>query len=73
MTDQPVVALSLFRRVIGSKDVATGKVALDDSTYMTTGSKVSTYREGNSTIQMKVVPKCATYDTMTGKPDLSNC
>jgi len=65
---QPVAALSVFHRSIHGKDIATGKSVPSDD-YKTSGSKHSTYREGNSTIQTEVVPLNATYSTQTGAPD----
>ncbi|RAO71835.1 uncharacterized protein BHQ10_007847 [Talaromyces amestolkiae] len=65
---QPVVALSMFERVINGYDVATGKVKAD-SKYKTVGPAESTYREGNSTIQWEVVDTDATYNTTTNEPN----
>lgn len=65
---QPVVALSMFERVINGYDVATGKVKAD-SKYKTVGPAESTYREGNSTIQWDVVDTDATYNTTTNEPN----
>ncbi|KUL88856.1 hypothetical protein ZTR_03570 [Talaromyces verruculosus] len=65
---QPVVALSMFERVINGYDVATGKVKAN-SKYKTVGPAESTYREGNSTIQWDVVDPDATYNTTTNEPN----
>lgn len=65
---QPVVALSMFERVINGYDVATGKVKAN-SRYKTVGPTESTYREGNSTIQWDVVDSSATYNTTTNEPN----
>jgi carboxypeptidase C (cathepsin A) len=64
---QPLVALQLFSRVITGRDVATG-LSIVGKCYRTVGSKQSTYREGNSTVQYKVVPANTTYNVNTGAP-----
>ncbi|KAE8556289.1 hypothetical protein TMatcc_003631 [Talaromyces marneffei ATCC 18224] len=65
---QPVVALSMFERVINGHDVATGKVKVN-SKYRTVGPAESTYREGNSTVQWEVLDPSATYNTTTNRPN----
>lgn len=69
---QPLAALEIFARAIKRTDIATGTVAVT-AKYKTTGPAKSTYREGNSTIQNKVTPSCATYNTTTNAPDFSGC
>ncbi|KAH7031457.1 carboxypeptidase S1 [Microdochium trichocladiopsis] len=64
---QPLTAFEMFARVIGAKDVATGRVDVDPA-YRTIGPAKSTYREGNATVQWEVVPENATYDVVTGQP-----
>lgn len=65
---QPLLALTMFERVINGLDVATGKVTAS-SGYKTVGPLESTYREGNSTIQWTVVNPDATYNTTTDEPN----
>lgn len=69
---QPLASLEFFERAIGGKDIATGKIT-PGARYVSAGTAKSTYREGNSTIQTKVLRPCATYNTKTNKPDLSKC
>ena len=64
---QPQVALSMFERVVGGLDVATGTENVT-SGYVTKGTPESTYREGNSTIQLSPTPPNATYSTTTNGP-----
>ena len=67
---QPVVALEMFERVVAGMDVATGKVKVSmGGGYVTKGTAKTTLIEGNSTIQMKVVPDGTTYNTTTGAPN----
>lgn len=65
---QPLAALEMFERALNRVDIATGE---DNCTadYITVGSKYSTYREGNATIQLEVVPSNATYNTALNGPD----
>ncbi|RAL08463.1 alpha/beta-hydrolase [Aspergillus homomorphus CBS 101889] len=65
---QPLLALELFERVIGGKDVATGKLDVA-SGYRTVGAPKSTYREGNGTVQWQVLDPLATYNTTTNAPN----
>ncbi|KAI9927429.1 hypothetical protein MW887_003042 [Aspergillus wentii] len=65
---QPLLSLELFERVIGGKDVATGKVVVGDG-YHTVGTVKSTYREGNGTVQWRVLDSLATYNTTTNSPN----
>lgn len=62
---QPLAALEIFERNIAGKDIATGKVPANPG-YLTTGTQRSTFREGNSTVQMSVLNPDATYDPTTG-------
>ncbi|KAI1781398.1 alpha/beta-hydrolase [Hypoxylon cercidicola] len=64
---QPLAALEFFDRVIKGHDVQTGKHPVNRN-YMTHGTKKSTYRQGNSTMQYEVLPANATYDTITNTP-----
>lgn len=64
----PMTALTIFSRLIGRKDLATGKVNNSDS-YLTVGPAESLYREGNSTIQLDVVSVNATYNSITNVPN----
>lgn len=51
--DQPLASLEMFRRVLAGKDIASGTInVIGGSSYKTIGSKRSTYREGNSTVQV---------------------
>jgi Serine carboxypeptidase len=65
---QPLASLEIFERAINRKDIATGKIN-PGSEYLTEGTKESTYREGNSTIQFEVLPANATYNDTTGAPN----
>lgn len=67
---QPVLALSLLERVIGGLDVATGKLKAHPG-YKTDGPLKSTYRQGNGTVQWKVLDPDATYNTTTNAPNPS--
>ena len=58
----------MFERVVKGLDIETGKQVVK-SGYVTKGTPKSTFREGNSTIQMKVVSIDATYNTTTGAPN----
>ncbi|KAF7195659.1 Carboxypeptidase S1-like B [Pseudocercospora fuligena] len=66
---QPLLALEMFERAISGKDIATGKESCLHSDYKTVGTAESTYREGNATIQTKVLPADATYNTTTNAPN----
>jgi len=65
---QPLVALSIFERAINGKDIATGSMATSAG-FLTEGPKSSTYREGNSTIQLSVFPASALYNYTTNVPN----
>lgn len=65
---QPVIALEMLERVIAGLDIATGTVPVT-SNYITVGTPETTYREGNATMQLSVVPVNATYNTTTGEPN----
>ncbi|KAI1335689.1 alpha/beta-hydrolase [Xylariaceae sp. FL0016] len=66
---QPLAALEYFDRAIQGMDIETGKEAVKaQSQYRTSGPKVSTYREGNSTMQFDVLPANSTYDPITNGP-----
>ncbi len=66
---QPLAALTIFERAITGKDIATGKVDVPQTDYITKGTPTSTYREGNSTIQFSVVPNTEIYNTTTNEPN----
>lgn len=65
---QPLLALEMFTRAINGLDIATGTVKVA-AEYLTKGTVKSEYREGNRTMQFKVLPKNATYNFETGAPD----
>lgn len=67
---QPVVALEMFDRAINGLDIATGKTRVaKGSSYKTSGPAKSTYREGGSTVQHKVIPDGTIYNTTTNEPN----
>ncbi|KAL1306466.1 hypothetical protein AAFC00_005164 [Neodothiora populina] len=66
---QPVVSLEMFDRAISGKDIATGMRTVRGG-YATSGPAVSTYREGNATIQYEVIDEgTAVYNTTTNEPE----
>lgn len=65
---QPVIALEMLERVIAGLDIATGTQVVTPS-YITVGTAETTYREGNATMQLSVVPVNATYNTTTNEPN----
>ncbi|KAK0124505.1 hypothetical protein ONS95_009455 [Cadophora gregata] len=65
---QPLASLEMFERAINGLDIATGKEKPREG-YVTVGPEKSEYREGNSTIQFKVLPADATYNYTTGAPN----
>ncbi|KAK5452386.1 hypothetical protein LTS15_007452 [Exophiala xenobiotica] len=67
---QPLVALEVLNRTVLGVDVATGKKKVGGmgSGYRTSGPKVSTYHEGNATVQFDVVPTDAVYNVTTAMP-----
>lgn len=67
---QPLASLEIFERALAQKDIATGEEKICDAeAYKTVGTPTSTFREGNATIQMEVIPKNATYNTALNAPD----
>ncbi|KIX05720.1 uncharacterized protein Z518_03692 [Rhinocladiella mackenziei CBS 650.93] len=64
---QPLVALEMVERVIAGKDIATGKASVGAS-YRTRGTKLSTFQEGNATVQFDVTPMDNVYNTTTNMP-----
>ncbi|KIV81081.1 hypothetical protein PV11_08531 [Exophiala sideris] len=64
---QPLVALEVLNRTIYGLDIETGMTSVGAS-YRTSGPKVSTYQEGNATVQMEVVPVDDVYNTTTAQP-----
>ena len=65
---QPLAALEMFDRVVNGKDVATGQKTVG-SGYLTTGPKTSTFREGNSTVQTKIIDPDTVYNTTLNEPN----
>ena len=69
---QPLAALTLLNRTIHGLDVATGtKPVAGFSSYSTSGTKTSTFFNGNATVQYKVVGMDAVYNTTTNEPNKS--
>jgi len=68
---QPVLALEMFERAISGKDIADGEHSVWRG-YKSVGTPESTYREGNATIQWKVLDADATYNTTTNMPNPGN-
>lgn len=67
---QPLAALELFERLLNQSDIETGTICVKDHAgYKTVGTPTSDYREGNSTIQLEVLPSNATYNTALNAPD----
>jgi hypothetical protein len=66
---QPLAALTIFERAITGKDIATGKIDVPQTDYVTKGTSTSTYREGISTIQFEVIPDTEIYNTTTNEPN----
>jgi carboxypeptidase C (cathepsin A) len=64
----PVVSLEMLQRISNGVDIATGKRKLGN--WYTQGAEISTYREGNDTVQWKPVPANSTYNTNTNKPNM---
>ncbi|EHY57831.1 Carboxypeptidase S1-like protein B [Exophiala dermatitidis] len=64
---QPLVALEMLDRVIHGKDIATGNTAVTKG-YVTKGPKVSSFKEGNATVQFTVTPPGSIYNTTTNLP-----
>ncbi|KXT11585.1 hypothetical protein AC579_3120 [Pseudocercospora musae] len=70
---QPLASLELFQRAINGLDIATGKTLVRKGCgYRSVGTAKSEYREGNSTVQFKVVPTNATYDPSIDGPVLAS-
>jgi Serine carboxypeptidase len=70
---KPLAALEMFERVVNGMDIETGETKISAS-YRTSGSKLSTYREGNRTVQLDVVgeDEDVVYDTSTDLPVFEN-
>ncbi|KAF2734251.1 carboxypeptidase S1 [Polyplosphaeria fusca] len=67
---QPLASLEIFERALAQVDIATGETKLcDEEDYKTVGTPTSTYREGNATIQLEVLPANSTYNTALNGPD----
>lgn len=59
----------MFDRAISGKDIASGKRTVRGS-YKTVGTAKSTYREGNSTVQLDdIAVGATTYNTTTNEPN----
>ncbi|RMD41786.1 hypothetical protein DV735_g3305, partial [Chaetothyriales sp. CBS 134920] len=73
---QPLTSLTLFSRVLQGRDIATGKHPINTTApYITRGSPVSDYREGNATVQTQVLDASENdyyYDTETSLPVFTN-
>lgn len=70
---QPLVALEMFERALSRKDIATGhEKTCHHGGYRTVGTPTSDYREGNSTIVLKVLDPDATYNTTLNGPNPSS-
>lgn len=65
---QPEVSLAIFERAIAGLDIATGSINITN-TYQSAGPPTSDYREGNTTIQFKVIETNTTYNTSTNEPN----
>ncbi|RVX75733.1 hypothetical protein B0A52_00089 [Exophiala mesophila] len=66
---QPLVSLEMLDRAINGLDIATGTVDIGRTPgYLTNGTKFSTYREGNATVQFEVTPEDAIYNITTNMP-----
>jgi len=57
---QPLAALEYFERALYGRDIASGKFK-PEADYLSKGTAKSTYREGNSTMQFKVLSTNSTY------------
>jgi hypothetical protein len=70
---QPLLALEMFTRVINDLDIASGTSTINAS-YLTKGTQYSTFREGNSTVQLEVVGEndVVVYDHETNLPVFLN-
>jgi carboxypeptidase D len=70
---KPLVALEMFERVVKGLDIETGEISVGAS-YRTSGPKVSSFKEGNGTVQFEVVggEEPVVYDTATGLPVFEN-
>lgn len=66
---QPAGSLAMLERVIKGLDIATGMQQVNDTSYTTSGPMVSSYREGNGTVQYDVLDGDEwVYDVGTGMP-----
>jgi len=69
---QPLAALEMFERALLRKDIATGhKKMRQDGGFRTVGPLTSDYREGNSTVVLKVLDTDSTYNTTLNGPNPS--
>jgi len=64
---QPLVSLEMVDRVLNGFDIATGKTVVTSS-YITNGTKLSTFHEGNATVQFVVTDPDLVYNTTTNAP-----
>lgn len=70
---QPLAALEMFERALSRKDIATGHEKMrHHGGYRTVGTPTSDYREGNSTIVLKVLDTDAIYNTTLNGPNPSS-
>jgi hypothetical protein len=65
---QPLASLEIFERALKQVDVATGMEKCSED-YVSVGTPMSEYREGNGTMQFEVTPANATYNTDSNGPD----
>lgn len=65
---QPVVALEMFERAIGGKDLAHGREGVWRG-YKSVGSAESAFREGNGTVRFEVLSQSATYNITLDGPN----
>ncbi|KAI0016319.1 carboxypeptidase S1 [Xylariomycetidae sp. FL0641] len=66
---QPALALAYLERALAGADIATGARPRVGAGYRTQGPRVSGYREGNATMQFRVLPANATYDPAVNGPN----
>ena len=70
---KPLVSLEMFERVVNGFDIETGETMIT-AVYRTEGPKASTYKEGNSTVQLDVVgeDEDVVYNVVTNLPEYEN-
>ncbi|WFD33229.1 carboxypeptidase D [Malassezia cuniculi] len=65
---QPEASLAMLNRTLRSLDLATGKESISDE-YISKGTAKSMFRQGNDTVQYKVLPSNSIYNTTSHKPE----